>query len=114
MIIKLTLIGLVLVLIGVIAMSYYVNKEGFDDISNGSYDELILNSKIILLDTFHDGTFELKFYNHLKSINYKGYLLLDDIKLNNEMVEFWNQIELEKQDLTHIGHVSGTGVVYFN
>ena len=30
------------------------------------------------------------------------------------MVEFWNQIELEKQDLTHIGHVSGTGVVYFN
>jgi predicted O-methyltransferase YrrM len=84
-----------------------------DDISNGLYDELILNSKIILLDTFHDGTFELKFYNHLKSINYKGYLLLDDIKLNNEMVEFWNQIELEKQDLTHIGHASGTGVVYF-
>ena len=35
MIIKLTLVGLVLVLIGVIAMSYYVNKEGFDDISNG-------------------------------------------------------------------------------
>lgn len=84
-----------------------------DDISNGSYDELILKSKLILLDTFHDGTFELKFYNHLKSINYKGYLLLDDIKLNSEMIEFWNQIELEKQDLTHIGHASGTGVVYF-
>jgi hypothetical protein len=34
MIIKLTLVGLVLVLILVIATSYYVNKEGFDDISN--------------------------------------------------------------------------------
>jgi hypothetical protein len=40
MIIKLTLIGLVLVLIGVIAMSYYVNKEGFDDISNGYLNNL--------------------------------------------------------------------------
>lgn len=35
MIIKLTLFGLVLVLMLVISMSYYVNKEGFDDISNG-------------------------------------------------------------------------------
>jgi len=35
MIIKLTLFGLFLVLIGVITMSYYSNKEGFDDISNG-------------------------------------------------------------------------------
>jgi hypothetical protein len=35
MIVKLTLFGLVLVLIGVIAISYYTNKEGFDDISNG-------------------------------------------------------------------------------
>jgi hypothetical protein len=34
MIVKLTLVGLVLVLIGVIAISYYTNKEGFDDISN--------------------------------------------------------------------------------
>ena len=40
MIIKLTLVGLVLVLIGVIVMSYYVNKEGFDDISNGYMNSL--------------------------------------------------------------------------
>lgn len=40
MIIKLTLVGLVLVLIGVIAMSYYVNKEGFDNISNGYLSNL--------------------------------------------------------------------------
>jgi hypothetical protein len=34
MIIKLTFIGLILVLILVITVSYYSNKEGFDDISN--------------------------------------------------------------------------------
>ncbi len=37
MIVKLTLAGLVLVLIGVIAISYYTNKEGFDDISNNYF-----------------------------------------------------------------------------
>ena len=40
MIIKATLITLILVLIVVIATSYYINKEGFDDISNGYYTKL--------------------------------------------------------------------------
>lgn len=35
MIVKFTLFGLIVLLIVVIAASYYVNKEGFDDISNG-------------------------------------------------------------------------------
>lgn len=43
MIVKLTFFGLVLVLIGVIALSYYTNKEGFDDISNGYYSNLSNN-----------------------------------------------------------------------
>jgi hypothetical protein len=43
MIIKLTLVGLLLVLISVIALSYYVNKEGFDDISNGYLTKLSEN-----------------------------------------------------------------------
>jgi hypothetical protein len=47
-------------------------------------------------------------------LGYKGYLLLDDVFLNKEMVEFWNLIELDKQDLTNLGHATGTGVVYFN
>jgi hypothetical protein len=37
MIVKLTLFGLVLVLIVVITLSYYTNKEGFDDISNSFF-----------------------------------------------------------------------------
>lgn len=35
MIVKFTLVGLIVLLIVVIAASYYVNKEGFNDISNG-------------------------------------------------------------------------------
>jgi len=51
MIIKLTLVGLVLVLIGVIAMSYYVNKEGFDNISNDYLSGLSLSSAINTVST---------------------------------------------------------------
>jgi hypothetical protein len=40
MIIKATLVTLILVLVVVIAASYYVNKEGFDDISNGYFNSL--------------------------------------------------------------------------
>jgi hypothetical protein len=40
MIVKFTLFGLILLLIIVIAASYYVNKEGFDDISNGYLSDL--------------------------------------------------------------------------
>ena len=85
-----------------------------DDIMNEKYKPIILESKIILLDTYHTGTFEKAFYDYLKEINYKGILLLDDIKLNNEMVEFWNLITEDKSDITHIGHITGTGIVYFN
>jgi hypothetical protein len=43
MIIKLTLLGLILILFSIIAMSYYSNKEGFDDISNGYFNNLSNN-----------------------------------------------------------------------
>lgn len=85
-----------------------------DNVLNSKYLDLILNSKYILLDTFHDGTFEIEFVNYLNKIGYKGYLLLDDIFLNKEMIEFWNSINKEKYDITNLGHLTGTGVVYFN
>lgn len=84
------------------------------DILNEKYKNIILESKLILLDTFHDGTFEKIFYEYLKEIKYKGVLLLDDIKLNNEMVNFWNSITNDKTDISYIGHITGTGIVYFN
>lgn len=84
-----------------------------DDVINGKYDELILKSKLILLDTFHDGLFEREFYNHILNIGYSGTLLLDDIHLNDEMIKFWDEITLDKLDITNIGHSTGTGAVFF-
>ena len=52
-------------------------------------------------------------YQHLKKINWEGYLVLDDIHLNDPMKEFWNQIDNEKYDITPMGHWSGTGLVIF-
>ncbi len=84
------------------------------DCLHEQYKDIIMKSKIILLDTYHDGTFEEIFYSYLKDNNYSGTLLLDDIKLNDEMIQFWNNIDLPKEDITNLGHWSGTGVVYFN
>ena len=52
------------------------------------------------------------FYDWLIKINYKGLLLFDDIHLNNEMRTFWNNIIHKKEDISHIGHITGTGVVW--
>lgn len=84
-----------------------------DNVINGSYDDLIDSAEFILLDTNHDGTFEYQFYDYLLKKNWTGILMLDDIHLNSEMKMFWNDIKLEKQDITNIGHWSGTGIVRF-
>ena len=85
-----------------------------DNVLNGNYNSVILGSKYIMLDTYHDGTFEKEFYDYLISINYKGYLLLDDIHLNFEMERFWGSITKEKYDISNLGHITGTGLVIFN
>ena len=82
------------------------------NILDEEYKSLILSSKLIVLDTDHLGEFEHKFYSHLKSIGYRGTLLLDDIKLNSEMIEFWNSIPDEKHDISNVGHSTGTGLVF--
>jgi 2-polyprenyl-3-methyl-5-hydroxy-6-metoxy-1,4-benzoquinol methylase len=76
-------------------------------------NDLILSSPFIMLDTYHDGTFEQEFVDHLVKINYKGLVMFDDINLNKEMSNFWNGLKNEKYDLTHIGHHSGTGIAIF-
>ncbi|MFZ1987127.1 MAG: class I SAM-dependent methyltransferase [Desulfatitalea sp.] len=82
-------------------------------IGNVLEDPRLLTAHLILLDTYHDGTFEAKFYNHLKNNRYKGLLLLDDIHLNSHMENFWNHIEEPKEEVTDLGHWSGTGLVDF-
>ena len=72
-----------------------------------------ITAPFIILDTYHDGTFEQKFVNHLHKINYKGLVMFDDIYLNNEMTNFWDALKNEKYDLTEIGHHTGTGIAIF-
>lgn len=81
--------------------------------TDSTKDELLINSPLIFLDVDHDGLYENIFYNHLKAINWKGLLLLDDIHLNEPMILFWNSITEDKYDLTQKGHWSGTGLVHF-
>ena len=72
-----------------------------------------ITAPFILLDTYHDGTFEQEFVDHLLKINYKGLVMFDDIHLNKEMSNFWDGLKNEKYDLTEIGHHSGTGIAIF-
>jgi hypothetical protein len=85
-----------------------------DDVTKPNYKENILSSKIIFLDTLHDGVFERLFMKYLEEIGYKGVLILDDIHYFGELKILWEEIHLEKYDITEIGHWSGTGLVYYN
>ena len=75
-------------------------------------ERIIKKASLILYDTNHDGVLEKQFYDWLKQINYKGLIIFDDIYLNNEMKEFWNYIDCKKEDISHIGHITGTGAVW--
>ena len=81
-----------------------------------TWQERILGSAFIFLDIDpHEGTRELEFYTWLKRMGYKGFILCDDIHFFKEMKEnFWLKIpDVEKSDVTHIGHWSGTGIIHF-
>jgi len=84
-----------------------------DNIASDKYIDMINQSPFIMLDTDHDGIFEQELYEFLRSINWKGILLLDDILLCDPMKEFWNNITEEKYDISDLGHITGTGLVYF-
>ena len=75
-------------------------------------DRLLKQSPFVLYDTNHDGVHEKLFYDWLVKINYKGLILFDDIRLNPEMVAFWESITHKKEDISSIGHITGTGAVW--
>ena len=75
-------------------------------------ESLIKQSPFLMYDTNHDGVHEKLFYEWLIKINYSGIILFDDIHLNQEMRYFWKSIKHKKEDISHIGHHSGTGVVW--
>jgi len=67
-----------------------------------------LKPKLVLIDVaLHDGILEKEMLDNLGNC----IILFDDIRLNNGMKIFWENIGYEKYDLTNIGHWSGTGLV---
>lgn len=79
----------------------------------GTPDSEVLESDLIMLDTTHDGTHENQVIDFLIQNNWKGVLILDDIHHFPEQNKLWESITMEKEDLTSIGHWSGTGIIYF-
>jgi hypothetical protein len=94
--------------------SEYGNIEFKQMDINDENHEILKTAKLILLDIDpHDGIQEKKFIDLLININYRGYVICDDINLNENMKKWWDSIQIEKYDITEIGHLSGTGVVNF-
>lgn len=73
----------------------------------------VIYSDIIFVDTWHFGKMEAALYEYLKSFNWKGLLIYDDIFLNDEMSAFWKSVDMEKIDATALGHSYGTGIIEF-
>ena len=101
----------------------YVSNINFchDNLFEGEgrekWKEVILSSPFIFMDVDpHNGTMELDMYNYLKSINYKGFIICDDIWFFKNMRDnFWYKInDKERYDITDVGHWSGTGIIDFN
>ena len=83
------------------------------NIMDSKYDHLIDKSSIILIDINHDGDSEKLIIDKLDDIGYNGVVLMDDIYLNSNMKLLWESITHIKYDITHIGHVTGTGLIYY-
>lgn len=77
-------------------------------------EEILLNSKLILLDIDHTGIEEERILDFLRFNNYKGIVILDDIHLFKPLKDLWDKIEEKKYDITEWAHWSGTGVIFFS
>lgn len=78
-----------------------------------AFDGLIGQADLILVDTWHEGKMERAIYDYLVSINWKGVLIYDDIYYNDAMKQFWQSLPEPKIDATHVGHLTGTGIIEF-
>ena len=77
----------------------------------------------MMLDTEHlpkTQPFEVGLLGNLSAAGYRGIVLLDDIRLNAEMAQFWRSCQewaerrgYRAHDLTEVGHFSGTGLIDF-
>ena len=90
------------------------NNPAYGEAGAGIYFRTRIGpADLIMLDTNHDGGFENEAYRYFQRIGFKGLLFLDDIHLNPPMEAFWAQITEPKEDITDLGHWSGSGIVDF-
>lgn len=95
----------------------FIQENLFSEKTRESWKDKILKSSLIFLDIDpHDGILEYDFYLWLKRNKYQGLLIFDDISYFEGMKKnLWTKIEDQhKEDITHLGHWSGTGAVQFN
>lgn len=92
------------------------NIDNIDYIIGDCLDdkELLLKSKLIMLDIDHSGIEEEKILNMLRENNYKGIVIMDDINIFEPMKQLWDSIKEKKYELTKYGHWSGTGIILFS
>lgn len=81
--------------------------------STDVFPQWVENCDLVLVDTWHEGIMERNIYNWLVKNNWKGVLIYDDIYYNDAMREFWESLPEPKIDATHIGHITGTGIIEF-
>jgi predicted O-methyltransferase YrrM len=89
----------------------YLIKDGYDML-----DDCHEYAMIFIDVDPHDGIQETKMIGKLIEKQYKGIVLLDDIRLNQDMYDMWTSIPLsdeQKIDMTSFGHYSGTGMLLF-
>jgi hypothetical protein len=67
---------------------------------------------LVFVDASHDGQLERRIYDAL--LGFDGVSVWDDIHLPGAMQEFWDSVELPKLDITHLGHYTGTGIIFHN
>ena len=96
---------------------HFFTDDLFDTKVQEKWKEQLLNSAFIFLDVDpHNGNMELELYNYLKEIDYKGFIICDDIWYFKEMRDnFWYKIpDKYRYDFSHLGHYSGTGIICMN
>lgn len=89
----------------------------FEQEGREKWRDTILKSAFVFLDVDpHNGTMEWDFYNWLKEIDYRGFVICDDVWFFKDMRDkFWYKIPYEyRYDISEFGHFSGTGIFTFN
>lgn len=83
-----------------------------DKLSDNEFIEFVLGYDMIFLDGPKFGGFEQRLLDRLLLFRKEFsncWVVVDDIRLSN-MCSVWNNLKIDKFDLTSIGHWSGTGV----